>query len=332
MNINENIVRKLADYVMFNTCSTSSYSLYSGKSGMALSLFETAGFLHDEYIEEQAFQTLQEALLTRTKDISFENGLCGIGYELIYLIRNTMLEADLEELFEENLQIIYNTLEKEIDSTNPINNKNMRVMHFLRSHYQYNGDKRALRMWNELLDLYGKSLISMLRTGAGKIKYDFLFSLEVYLEMLRRSEVPFIAEELIDTYLVQYEKGVWISRYNIGYTLYKIASETDNKKWMKYSIHQIDTALREINPHRMSLMSMIDFLFRVYPAAEAIIKYRNVADYLFEVNEPDWSLKLSASIATSCAKASYQTGIARLLLAAINELTGHIRNEELFPL
>lgn len=335
MNINENILRRLADYVMLNACSVSSSGLYSGKSGMALSLFETAVFLHDEYIEEQAFQTFQEALLTRTKDISFENGLCGIGYVLIYLIRNAMLEADLKELFGDNLQIIYDTLEKETNSSIPINGKSMRVMYFLRSHFQYNGDKRALRMWNELLYLYGRSLINTLnlfKSATGKIKYDFLFSLEVYLELLRRSEVPSVAEELIDTYLVQYEKGVWTSRYNIGYALYKIASESGQEKWKRSSMYQIDIALREVNPHRMSLMSMTDFLFRFYPDEEAGVIYRNVADYLFDVNEPDWSSRLSASISTSHAKAGYQAGISRLLLGAVNELTGHIRNEELFPL
>lgn len=79
---------------------------------MALALFEVSRYLQDEYIEEQAFDLLQEALLSKSEDISFENGLSGIGYVLIYLLENKFIEGDFEELFESKLEKIFVKLEK----------------------------------------------------------------------------------------------------------------------------------------------------------------------------------------------------------------------------
>ncbi len=90
---------KIVDYLLLNCCSVNSSGLYSGKAGMALALFEAARFLHDDYIEERAFELLQEALITKTEDISLENGLSGIGYVLLYLVHDNFIDADFEELF-----------------------------------------------------------------------------------------------------------------------------------------------------------------------------------------------------------------------------------------
>ena len=93
------VVRKLCDYILLNAYSVNSTGLYNGKAGFALCLFDVAYKLHDEYLEEQAYELLQEALLSRNEDISFENGLSGIGYVLLYLMRQQYVEADFEEVF-----------------------------------------------------------------------------------------------------------------------------------------------------------------------------------------------------------------------------------------
>lgn len=67
----EKTVRKLIDYVLLNACSVNSSGLYNGKAGMSLALFEAARLLKDPYIEEQAFDLLQEALLSKNEDIGF---------------------------------------------------------------------------------------------------------------------------------------------------------------------------------------------------------------------------------------------------------------------
>lgn len=90
---------KLVDYLLLNAYSVNSSGLYNGKAGVSLCLYEIARSLKDEYIESQALEILKESLLTKNEDIGFENGLSGIGYVLLYLIRNKFIEADFEDLF-----------------------------------------------------------------------------------------------------------------------------------------------------------------------------------------------------------------------------------------
>lgn len=98
---------------------------------------EVARFLEDEYIEDQALQTLQESLLTKTNDPGFENGLSGIGYVLLYLTKNKLVEADFDELFGDKLQFIYEHADKLCDDfitnvTLPM--CDMKIIYFLDIH------------------------------------------------------------------------------------------------------------------------------------------------------------------------------------------------------
>ncbi|HJH63822.1 MAG TPA: hypothetical protein OIM59_04125 [Bacteroides mediterraneensis] len=86
---------------------------------------EVARFLEDEYIEDQALQTLQESLLTKTNDPGFENGLSGIGYVLLYLTKNKLVEADFDELFGDKLQFIYEHADKLCDDLVEVGNHKM---------------------------------------------------------------------------------------------------------------------------------------------------------------------------------------------------------------
>lgn len=120
--VNEGIIRKIVDYILLNACSVNSSGLYNGKAGIAWALFETARFLQDEYIEEQAFELLKEALISKTDDMGFENGLSGIGYVLLYLIKNDFIDADFDELFGEQLEKILTNFEKLKENPNTVLN------------------------------------------------------------------------------------------------------------------------------------------------------------------------------------------------------------------
>lgn len=125
MEINEALIKKAVEHVMLNSGSVSSSGLFNGKAGMSLALFEVARFLEDEYIEDQALQTLQESLLTKTNDPGFENGLSGIGYVLLYLTKNKLVEADFDELFGDKLQFIYEHADKLCDDLVEVGNHKM---------------------------------------------------------------------------------------------------------------------------------------------------------------------------------------------------------------
>lgn len=93
-------ISTLADYVMLNSVATDSTSLYYGRAGMSICLFEASRYLNDEYIEDYAFTLLKQSLVNEKKDNRFDAGLSGIGYALAYLIRNEFVDANFHELFQ----------------------------------------------------------------------------------------------------------------------------------------------------------------------------------------------------------------------------------------
>lgn len=154
MEINEALIKKAAEHVMLNSCSVSSSGLFKGKAGMSLALFEVARFLEDEYIEDQALQTLQESLLTKTNDPGFENGLSGIGYVLLYLTKNKLVEADFDELFGDKLQFIYEHADKLCDDfiTNGVLPMcDMRMIYFLDIYHKCVDSNRSSELKEKLL-------------------------------------------------------------------------------------------------------------------------------------------------------------------------------------
>ena len=108
-------IKKIADQLLQDAEKETSAGLYNGKAGFSLSLFIAARYLRDESIEDVAFRLLQESLVIKTGDISFENGLSGIGYALLYLIENKYLDADFDEIFGDQYEMIIkflSTIEK----------------------------------------------------------------------------------------------------------------------------------------------------------------------------------------------------------------------------
>ncbi|MCC8146070.1 MAG: hypothetical protein LIO93_06470, partial [Bacteroidales bacterium] len=94
--------------------------LYKVKIGVALWLVELADSLNEDKIEEHAFEILQESLALSKKkiDISFNNGLSGIGFSLFYLIKNQLLDADFNELFEQQTHTVLKQI-KILSDLNP---------------------------------------------------------------------------------------------------------------------------------------------------------------------------------------------------------------------
>lgn len=96
--MNVDLILKITDYVLLNAYSLSSSGLYYGKAGVSLALFEISRLLENDYLEEHAFELLQEALLYKGDDLSFMNGYAGISFVLHYLMDNDFVEADADEL------------------------------------------------------------------------------------------------------------------------------------------------------------------------------------------------------------------------------------------
>ncbi len=111
---------KFIDYILLNAYSVNSEGLYNGRIGLSLCLFENARLLNDENLENFACDLLQKTLVSKTKNVYFENGLSGIGFVLLYLIKYKFIDADFNELFNENRNKIAFELEKKIKNPNNI--------------------------------------------------------------------------------------------------------------------------------------------------------------------------------------------------------------------
>ena len=112
------LINTITDYILLNAYSLDSFGVYYGKAGISLVLFEAARLMEDDYLEEHAFELLQESLLYKGEDLSFNNGYSGISFVLHYLIDNNFVEADVDELFGEQELKLQSFVGKMISVTN----------------------------------------------------------------------------------------------------------------------------------------------------------------------------------------------------------------------
>ena len=331
MNINRNLIRKQADFVMLNSCSVSSSGLYNGKAGMSWALFETARLLDDEYMEEQALQTLQEALLTQTKNVGFEKGLSGIGYVLLCLIRDGLVDADFDELFADKLALVHGYAGKLCTDAaeGSLQIGGMKNILFLDMHHRCTGNAQSLELRNRLLKAYGKMfkepLCDFNREKVQVSKVDFLMYVEDYLKIVDECDPEELPTDMIDNYIEGYMKGKWMSRFSLAAALYGIARKVGNPEWEAVAMQQADIALHTVDVHRETLRSMTDILSYELPLESYRKKRTEVRSFLFPTDEQTWLQHLSCAIAHKGMVAGYASGMARLLLCTVNECIGQER-------
>lgn len=225
-SINKDIILNLVNYLLLNACSINSSGLYNGKAGIAWALFETACFLQDEYIEEQAFELLQEALISKTDDIGFENGLSGIGYVLLYLIKNDFIDADFDELFDEQYEKILSGFEKIKENPNAtlnaiyLNNFLNAVKPYRSSEKRINEVMKSIFEANELylaIQLFDFEDIHYINN-----KTTVIFKFETYLKTVCDCSYANYSRVILDDYADLYRSGRVKSSYKAAYYLEKL--------------------------------------------------------------------------------------------------------------
>lgn len=105
MNL-EDVIKSMSESVMINSTATDSTSLFYGRAGMSICLFEVSRFLNNEFIEEFAFSLIKQSLLSKKRNIRFDSGLSGIGYSVNYLIRQNYIDANFFDIFYDQHEII----------------------------------------------------------------------------------------------------------------------------------------------------------------------------------------------------------------------------------
>lgn len=247
------LVRKIIDYILLNACSVNSSGLYNGKAGMALALFEAAQYLQDDYIEEQAFDLLQEALISKTEDVGFENGLSGIGYVLLYLMRNDFIDADFQELFGEQHQKILVQTEKLKERNNAI-----RLNYYLtkvKPHIPAN--HKINKLIKNIFKAIEQDLVSQF-SDFGKLDYAnnkmvVLSQFECYLKTVCDCNFADYSPSLIKDYAELYREGRIKSSFPIAYHLEKLGLQEkygdviiSNKRFSNQDNHLQCISLRNL--------------------------------------------------------------------------------------
>jgi hypothetical protein len=311
-------IRKLADYVLLNACSVSSTGLYNGKAGLSLCLFEVARVLEDEYIDEQAFELLKEALLSKNTDIGFENGLAGIGFVLIYLIENQFIEADFDEMFGDSFEKIMSELKSKEESSNLIPLLN--VSYFLNAIRAVKSDKQIFLYIRDILGNVEKSLVKQLsaftQLHSNQHKNLVLCIVESYLKAAAccpDADFPFA---LLERYLDLYRKGRIAVSYPTMCYLYEIADRQRTGLFLPTILQGKSDAMKSIYPPVLLLSQKIELLYLFSQDGECV-RSRQMAELengLLEKSGRDLEKSILCAIPANFFIAGYKSGVARLLL------------------
>ena len=301
--INEANIRKLIDYTLLNACSINSSGLYNGKAGIALALFEAARYLQDEYIEEQAFDLLQEALVSKTEDISFESGLSGIGYVLLHLIEGEFIEAD----FDEQLEKILVDFEKLKENPDVLLNS-IRMSYFLTSvqsfHKVNNRIDKKIKSIFEANELYlAIQFFDFKNIDYINNKTIVLERFEIYLQMIYECRYADYSRVVLDDYAELYRSGRIMSSSKVAYYLGKIDTEGKYKDVIEGNRWYSDFN----NVQTLTLRDRIDLshLSGDTKALREIISVENVENLQKVILQ---------TIPKPALVAGYEQGISRLLI------------------
>lgn len=93
----------LADRMMLNAGFIDNPGLAKGKMGIAVFMYHYARFSGNKAYEKFAGNLIDQIYddINSSTPIDFENGLTGIGWGIIYLIKNGFIKGDLNDVLEE---------------------------------------------------------------------------------------------------------------------------------------------------------------------------------------------------------------------------------------
>ena len=95
-----NVLDQIANHLMKNSHTLKDIGLYHGKMGIALFFFHYARYTENSLYDDFAGELLDEVCnnLDTKLPIDFEDGFCGIGWAIEYLLRKEFLKGDSDEI------------------------------------------------------------------------------------------------------------------------------------------------------------------------------------------------------------------------------------------
>lgn len=104
MDKNKDIVlQQIANHLIINSSFLTDLSLFHGKTGIVLFFYEYARYTNNPIYEEFAGELLDE-IFDEVHDgisVDFENGLSGIGWGILYLLKNKFIAGNPNDILED---------------------------------------------------------------------------------------------------------------------------------------------------------------------------------------------------------------------------------------
>jgi len=313
-------ISKLIDHILSNTCLIESNSFYYGKAGISLALFEAFRYTQNENTENEAFNLLQEALVSQRGDCSFEKGLSGIGYVLCYLIENKFIEADFDEIFGEQYEKIIKSFEKiELNPEKLLSSP--RVIYFLSLVKNVKPkDERPQKIIKKIFEGLELFLIVQFQdfTDINYIndKMSVLNIYETYLKLINYTNYRYFSHSLLRNYVNLYQSGILTTSPYIGYYLAMLVNENKITGYDDVINDHIINGGKNINFDNLSLKEKVDFIKLISDMEDNGIKHHNPAINLKEMKQ-----NLFLQIDVNSCMLDYEIGLSRLLLFCVNRRT-----------
>lgn len=97
------LLERIANHLVINSSFLDNLGLFHGKMGIAIFFYHYSRYTNNPIYEDFAGELLDEIYEDIHRGISFdfENGLCGIGWGIEYLLQNKYIEGDSDEILED---------------------------------------------------------------------------------------------------------------------------------------------------------------------------------------------------------------------------------------
>ena len=97
------LLERIANHLIINSSFLDDLGLFHGKMGIVIFFYHYSRYTNNPIYEEFAGELLDEVYedIHRGMSFDFENGLCGIGWGIEYLLQNGYIEGDSDEILED---------------------------------------------------------------------------------------------------------------------------------------------------------------------------------------------------------------------------------------
>ena len=320
--IQDVIIKRIADLIIQNLGKEKTAGLYNGKAGLALTLLMTAKYLNDEHIGEIAYHLLKESLVIQTNDISFENGLSGIGYVLLYLIEKEYMEADIEDIFGTQYEEIIRSFDN-IDNYPDKLIKYLSTVYFLTKFGHIKKEDKRIQEVIKKIFVRIERFLTVQFEHLSDINYlnnklTILHIFNDYLKLIDYSCTYHVSASLLGIYTSLYQKGRIMSSLEMGYYLRKISIRNQIVKYDDLIHENILNGIKNIPLDMLSLRERIDLAKII-----SDLNYKDIQEHrlIHEIDHLYKDRRLQDLFVTTPEMFSpmgYGAGLARLLIYCVD--------------